>query len=251
MGLIAVIALQFSVVRILPECPVEIRLIIVVADPDGILVRKAFDIGAVGVGGCIENGLYPVVFFQQLQHFPDILLCSIRIRHHAAQGLIEFHVDHRRQGVFRHRDGLDEVFRLRPAAVLEPEKVVCAHIDLRRLRRFPVLGELAVVVVDALGGFDKAEVHALGCQHIPVDVPLVVGQIDPSHRIILLAGHICRLPSGTGEIDMQQPFAAHKGERQPRKHQQGHDPAENVFSVMFSSHEAISPITMPRPSVQK
>ena len=228
--LLALIALKAALVRILPEGPVKIGLIIIIADPDGIVLLKAAHIGAVCVGCRIENGLYAIVRLQQIQHFLEILLCLCGIRRTSAQGLIEFHIDHRRQGIFRHRNGLDKVFRLLFFAVFEPEKVIGTYIHLGRLGSFPVLRKLAVIVVYPLCGLDKAEAYTLLRQQIPVNVSLIIGQVYAPNRIFCLAWHIRFLPSGAGTVNVQQPGAPDTRSHQSCQHQQRQQPVPQHFS---------------------
>ena len=161
------------------------------------------------------------------------------------------HVNDRRKCVLRHGDVLPKVLRLLPAGVLEAVEVVGTHVDAGVLRRRPVLLELGVAVVDALSRLDEAEGDPLRFQHVPVNVALIIGHVCPLYRIVLCVRHVRRLPAGAGEKDVQQARNPDRTRHDQYQKQQRHRPADDIFSVMFSFHLAMSPITIPRPSVQK
>ena len=66
-NLIAIIAIQLSLVTVLPERPVHIRLVFIIAHPNFIAAVVPQQVLKMRIGGRINNRLHAVIGFQLIQ----------------------------------------------------------------------------------------------------------------------------------------------------------------------------------------
>ena len=185
---IAVDAIDFAYVGVLPECPFAFVLEgvdVVVGYPVGVFV----ELGGVEVGGAelvagVEDGCDAVVLFDVV-HPLEHLMPQL-----GGGAVAEFlDVEHGGKVVLVELDELAEVLGLVPAWRGGAEVVVGSAHDVVLLGVVEVLVEVLVPDAGAFGGFDEDEGdgHALYlcvAQFVPVDVALIVGDVEASHLAV-------------------------------------------------------------------
>ncbi|MFT3768832.1 MAG: hypothetical protein QM820_25590 [Minicystis sp.] len=94
-------------------------------------------------------------------------------------------IEHRREvalgeaaGVVDH---LDHQIGLRDRILLGPEELVGAADDARVAHAHPVLGELGILEADSIRRARDREVDARAVRRVPVDVALIIRDVDAAH----------------------------------------------------------------------
>lgn len=90
---------------------------------------------------------------------------------------VVFHVDYRRQEIFKRRNAGNVIPRLRFARGIKAEKVVKTEFHVRSLNAREVLFELFIHVCTAFGRFDERKAHALLLKKRKIDVALPVRHV--------------------------------------------------------------------------
>lgn len=99
---------------------------------------------------------------------------------------MELDIDGDRQSVRLSRNGRQHILRLIPAGPAEGEEVIGTADDADLRCTPPVFSELAIPEVAPFGGLYDGEAYLrLGSQSLPIDVALVVADVDTLDRIVL------------------------------------------------------------------
>ena len=123
------------------------------------------------------------MLLQTVEHRLQFLLHGGAFRRILFLIAVEFQIDYRRQHPGKRGYSAYEVLGLGSPFAIVAEKVVGPHGKGRLLRLGKIVRKIGIDKGTPLGGLDKGKGNALGSQRVPVNLPLIGGNVRPLDRI--------------------------------------------------------------------